>query len=61
MEIKVQENVEALITLFSKYKPFVCGIEMWTKTARLIYFLFDLRGLKLPVNKRRASEAVYII
>ena len=47
MDGKVRENVEALFTLFSKYKLFVYGIEMWTKTARLIYFLFDLCGLKL--------------
>ena len=31
---------------FSKYKLFVYGIELW-KTARPIYFLFDLCGLKL--------------
>ena len=48
MDGKVRENVEALFTLFSKYKLFVYGFEMWTKTARLIYFLFDLCGLKLP-------------
>ena len=48
MDGKVRENVEALFTLFSKYELFVYGIEMWTKTARLIYFLFDLCGLKLP-------------
>ena len=45
---KVRENVEAPLSLFSKYKLFVYGIEMWTKTARLIYFLFDLYGLELP-------------
>ena len=48
MDGKVRENVEALFTLFSKYELFVYGIEMWTKTACLIYFLFDLCGLKLP-------------
>ena len=45
---KVLENVEVLLSLFSKYKLFVYGIEIWTKTARLIYFLFDLYGLELP-------------
>ena len=45
---KVWENVEALLSLFSKCKLFVYGIVMWTKTARLIYFLFDLCGLELP-------------
>ena len=46
---KVGENVEALFILFSKYKLSVYGIQLWTKTARLIYFLFGLCGLKLPV------------
>ena len=45
---KVRENVEALLSLFSKYKLFVYGIELWTKTARLIYLLFDLCGLEVP-------------
>ena len=45
---KVLENVEALLSLFSKYKLFVYGIELWTKTARLIYLLFDLCGLEVP-------------
>ena len=48
MNGKVRENVEALFSLLSKYKLFVYGIEMWTRTARLIYFLFDLCGLELP-------------
>ena len=46
MHGKVGENDEALFTFFSKYKLFVYGIELW-KTARPIYFLFDLCGLKL--------------
>ena len=58
---KVRENVEALLSLFSKYKLSVYGIELRTKTARLIYFLFDLGGLELPAIKGLTSEAVSII
>ena len=58
---KVRENVEALLSLFSEYKLSVYGIELRTKTARLIYVLFDLGGLELPAIKGRASEAVSII
>ena len=60
MDGKVRENVEALFTLFSKYKLFVYGIEMWTKTARLIYFLFDLCGLKVAEHSF-GSFWVYVI
>ena len=59
MDGKVRENVEALFTLFSKYELFVYGIEMWTKTACLIYFLFDLCGLKLPaINNTPVRQCI---
>ena len=57
---KVRENVEALLSLFSKYKLFVYG--GWavnTKTARLIYFLFDLWGLELPaINDAPVKQCI---
>ena len=56
---KVRENVEAPLSLFSKYKLFVYGIEMWTKTARLIYFLFDLYGLELSaINDAPVKQCI---
>ena len=45
---RYEEMLKPFFSLFSKYKLFVYGIEMWTKTERLIYFLFDLCGLELP-------------
>ena len=61
MDGKVRENVEALFSLFSKYKLFVYGIEMWTKTARLIFFLFDLCGLELPaINDAPVRQCILL-
>ena len=55
---KVRENVEALLSLFSKYKLFVYGA-VNTKTARLIYFLFDLCGLELPsINDAPVKQCI---
>ena len=47
---KVLENVEALLSLFSKYKLFVYGIELWTQK-RHVWFISCLIyvGLNLPL------------
>ena len=55
---KVRETVEALLSLFSKYKLFVYGA-VNTKTTRLIYFLFDLCGLELPaINDAPVKQCI---
>ena len=47
---KVRENVEALLSLFSKYKLFVYGIELWTQK-RHAWFISCLIyvGLNFPL------------
>ena len=56
---KVQQNVEALLSLFSKYKLFVYGVEHINGTPDLfpVWFMWAWTSR----YKRRASEAVYII
>ena len=56
---KVRENVEALLSLFSKYKLFVYGVEHINGTPDLfpVWFMWAWTSR----YKRRASEAVYII
>ena len=47
---KVRENVEALLSLFSKYKLFVYGVELWTQK-RHAWFISCLIyvGLNFPL------------
>ena len=56
---RYEKMLKPLFSLFSKYKLFVYGIEMWTKTARLIYFLFDVCGLELPaINDAPVTQCI---
>ena len=58
---KVRENVEALLSLFSKYELFVYGVELWIQKRQPDLFHVWFMWAWTSRYKRRASETVHII
>ena len=58
---KVLENVEALLSLFSKYKLFVYGIELWTQKRHVWFIscLILICGLELTaINDAPVKQCI---